>query len=158
MPTRFPGYTPSPRVFGCPPGEEESIGLISDLVFDDGRFEFALGEPIPMTLTLINCSDQQTHLFYKDGQRYEFMAEDAEGREVWHWSHGRAFTQAVGQETIEPGQTVVYAEIWDGRDDEGQPVEPGRYKIFGFSIGCAEESATATGCQFGVGLSLDITP
>jgi hypothetical protein len=161
--TAAPGFTPlpapttggTPAAAGCPTGRED-VGLTSDLEFGDGRSEYAIGEPVSMTLILTNCGGNPTRLFYGDGQRYEFIAEDDRGEEVWRWSHDRAFTQAAGEETIQPGETVVYSEQWDQRGNDGKPVQEGRYKIFGFSIGCGSEGATRSGCHFGVGLFIRI--
>ena len=103
-----------------------------------------------MTLLLKNCGDNPTHLFYPDSRRYEFVVEDEGDQEVWRWSLGQTFAQALGEETIEPGESVTYTEVWDQRDQAGQPVPPGRYQIFGFGVGCAVEGAI--GCEFGPGL------
>lgn len=163
--TTTPRFTPlptpipeegTPTATGCPTGRDEGVGLISDLEFGDGRSEFAIGEPISMTLILTNCGDNPTRLFYGDGQRYEFIAEDEQGEEVWRWSHDRAFTQAAGEETIQPEETVAYSEVWEQTGNDGKQVEGGRYKIFGFSIGCGSESAIESGCHFGVGLFISI--
>lgn len=111
-----------------------------------------------MTLTLTNCADNSARLFYRDAQRYEFIAEDEQGQEVWRWSFDKAFTQAVGEETIGPGETVTYSEVWEQISNDGQQVDPKRYKIFGFSVGCGVENATDAGCHFGVGLFINIEP
>ena len=111
-----------------------------------------------MTVTFTNCADQPVRLFYSNSQRYEFVAEDAQDQEVWRWSDDQVFTESEGEETIAPGGNVIYSEVWDQRDASGQQVEPGRYQIFGFSIGCADVGATASGCRFGPGLLIEITP
>ncbi|MCH7999879.1 MAG: hypothetical protein IIA91_10410 [Chloroflexi bacterium] len=162
-PTSTPLSTPVPQqgtpgASGCPSGRERDLGLISNLEFGDGLSEYVIGEPVSMTLTLTNCADNPARLFYPDGQRYEFIAEDEQGQEVWRWSFEKAFTQAVGEETIGPGETVAYSEVWEQSSNDGQQVDPKRYKIFGFSVGCGVESAIDTGCHFGVGLFISIEP
>lgn len=162
-PTSAPLPTPTleqgtPAANGCPSGRDNDLRLISDLTFGDARAEFAVGEPVSMTLTLTNCADTPVRLFYRDDQRYEFIAEDEQGQEVWRWSYDKAFAQAIGEETIGPGETVAYTEVWEQSSNDGQQVDPKRYKIFGFSIGCGTESAVATGCHFGVGLFISIEP
>lgn len=131
-------------------------GLTSDLSFDGDRFQFAPGEAISMSLSLTNCSQDPKSLFYPDSQRYEFIVEDEDDNELWRWSQDQIFTQALGEETIEPGETVTYTEAWDQRDQDGESLPPGLYQIFGFSVGCANESTT--GCHFGPGLFISITP
>lgn len=132
-------------------------GLTSDINFDDPESKFATGEPVQMTLTLTNCAHQPVRLFYRDSQRYEFVAEDEDGNEVWRWSRDQAFAQEKGEETIASAEKVDYTESWDQRNNDGEQVAPGRYKIFGFSVGCGEESATDSGCRFGPGRLIEIT-
>ena len=153
-----PAPTPSPEAGVSPTPEIECItsGLVSDLLFDGDRREFAPGEPVSMSLILTNCGDNPRRLFYPDSQRYEFIVEDEGDREVWRWSLGQTFAQAAGKETIEPGETVTYTEFWDQHDQDGEPVPAGLYQIFGFSVGCAREGAS--GCEFGPGLFISITP
>ena len=156
---------PSPEIIATPPLEisegSPSIpgcavsGLISDLGFG-GERHFASGDPIPMTLSLTNCSNNPVHLFYPDSQRYEFIVKDEEGNEVWRWSQDKDFTQGDGEETFEPGEDVTYNEVWDQRGQGGEQLSPGQYQILGLSVGCAESSASD--CQFGVGLLIGIEP
>jgi hypothetical protein len=115
-----------------------SPGLISELRFDEGDSEFSQGDAISMALSLTNCDNRQARIFYTDGQRYEFIVKDEENREIWRWSQGMVFTQALGEEALEPGATVTYTEVWDQRDQNGEQVEPGRYEISGFNVGCKD--------------------
>ena len=133
-------------------------GLVSDLGFDDPESKFAAGEDVSITLTLTNCAHQSVRLFYRDSQRYEFVVEDEDGNEVWRWSKGQDFENEKGDETIASAADVVYTEKWDQRDNDGEQVPPGRYKVFGFSVACGQESDTDSGCRFGLGRLLEITP
>lgn len=137
--------TPGPTF---PPGCNAS-GLTSEL--DLGPGQYARGESISITMTLKNCGDSEVLLYYPDGMRYDFFAQNESGIEVWRWSEGRAFEQATGELRMDIGEEVVYTETWDQRDSRGKQVDDGRYKIFAFSVGCVEP--TASECTFGpVGL------
>jgi hypothetical protein len=37
---------------------------------------------------------------------------DADDREVWRWSDGRVFTQALSTRTLAPGETTAYERVW----------------------------------------------
>lgn len=36
-----------------------------------------------------------------------------DGVEVWRWSDGRMFTQAIETQTLAPGETLVFEANWD---------------------------------------------
>lgn len=144
LPTLGPTFLP-----GC-----GAVGLTSELNLGAGQF--AQGEPILIAMTLKNCGDNVVHLYYPNGERYDFFAQDESGVEVWRWSDGKTFEQSLGELQMAVGETAVYTESWDQRDSKGKQVPPGRYKIFAFSVGCVEP--TASNCTFGpVGL-VDIKP
>ncbi len=120
-------------------------GLTAEL--DLGAGKFALGEPISITMTLKNCGDNVVQLYYPDGERYDFFAQNESGVEVWRWSDGKTFEQSLGELQMAVEEEVVYTETWDQSDSKGKQVPPGRYKIFAFSVGCVEP--TASDCTFG---------
>lgn len=124
----------------CPiVGGQPARGLIARLEFDGGEMAFPQGQPIEMTLTLINCDLEPVTRSFKDAQRYDFMVSDEGGAEVWRWSADQAFAQVTGEETFQPGQKVTYSETWDQTDNEGQSVPPGTYQVTAMSSGCSAE-------------------
>lgn len=66
---------------------------------------------------------------YPTGQTYDFVVTQ-NGREVWRWSHGRAFHQAFVDRTFEFGSLHVFTAVWDGRDANGEPVS-GEVEVLG---------------------------
>src|SRR5690606_769700 len=58
---------------------------------------------------------------FPDGQAFDFGV-DQDGRELWRWSAGRAFSQAVVRRALEPGRLYLFTAAWDGRDAAGRPV------------------------------------
>lgn len=46
--------------------------------------------------------------------------DDEDPGEVWRWSDGRMFTQALESRTLDAGETATYTLVWDGP-------EPGEY-------------------------------
>ncbi len=151
--TRTPAGTPIDSPAGtsglpveCTVGEGQR-GLLADLEFsgDDGLFDE--GEDIEMTLTLINCADNEVRLSFPTTQRYEVSIEDEAGIEVWNSSDDKAFSQVTGEETIATGETIVYTETWEQEDSQGEQVPPGTYRVSALSVGCGLEDATD--CKFG---------
>ena len=58
---------------------------------------------------------------FPSGKSYDFVVVDSIGREVWHWSNGRMFTQGVQNKQLGTGDAMHVAEAWK------RPLQPGRY-------------------------------
>ena len=54
----------------------------------------------------------QMDLRYPDGQRYDFSVYDSSCKQIWQWSEGRFFTQALGQEHLSPGEKRAFTETY----------------------------------------------
>ncbi|MFB6268467.1 MAG: BsuPI-related putative proteinase inhibitor [Halobacterium sp.] len=67
---------------------------------------------VDLALTVENTGDDPVTLSFRDGQRAEYVAERADGSEVWRYSDGRGFTMALGTEELAPGDTVTYEATW----------------------------------------------
>lgn len=80
------------------------MGLEGSLAVEvDGTVEFAF--------TVTNANPAPVTLAFTSG----FVADVfvvADGAEVWRWSDGRAFIQAIGTETLEPGESFVHTATW----------------------------------------------
>ncbi len=61
------------------------------------------------TYTVENVSGATLRFFYNDAQQYDF-ALSAGGRELWRWSAQMAFAQAMWEESLAPGASIVVEE------------------------------------------------
>jgi hypothetical protein len=118
---------------------------------------YAPGEPVRLTLTARNVSTSPVPA-NGGAQEYDFVVRDASGADVWRWSAGKAFILIYRYGTLAPGETKTFSETWDQRRNDGQPVAPGTYRLFGtytidppidatpvsFTIGQGAPPATAT--------------
>lgn len=68
------------------------------------------GSPRELVLAVTNTGRKLTELRFPDGQTHDFIVRDAADREVWRWSAGRLFTQALRTRPIERGETVEFSE------------------------------------------------
>ena len=145
-PTTPPDCGPTaPAVTGGP--SPIGLGLISTLELSGGGL-VKKGDDVQMTLVLTNCGDNAAHLYFPTSQRYVFIVQRYDTlEEVWRSSDGKSYDAVLGDETINPGQTVKYAETWDQKNADGDQVALGRYKVLAFSVGCA--TRTAADCKFG---------
>jgi hypothetical protein len=103
-----------------------------------GKLSYEQGEPIDMTVRLVNCASQPITRTFPDAQRYDFAAKTRDGDEVWRWSRGMTFAEVQGEETYQPAEQLTFTETWDQLDNEGQPLEPGQYELTTESTGCDE--------------------
>jgi len=104
---------------------------------------------IALAMTVRNAGDSPETLRFRTGQRADFAAYrtgggGGTGKEggaedddpVWRYGTGRLFTQVLGSETLEPGESTTYEAAW-----EDPP--PGRYRIVG-EVTAEERDLTAT--------------
>ena len=94
----------------------------------------ATDEGLALSLRIENAGSEPVTLDFRTGQRAEFTAYPADelaagsvedGTDpVWRYGAGRMFTQALGSETIGPGEAVGYDGTW--RDPPS-----GTYRIVG---------------------------
>ena len=112
-------------------------GLVAKLESD--KSVYGRDESAQFTLTLKNESGQTTALTYPSGQQYDLAARpapkgkfDPKQKAIWQWSRGRAFTMMLQMKQFAPGETLIYKDKWDFKDQNGKPVPPGQYAIEGF--------------------------
>lgn len=75
-------------------------------------------DTVALEFRVTNAGDRPVELEFRSGQPAEFVVT-SDGEEVWRWSNGRMFTQALWSETVAPGDSVTY----DGRWDDPAPGE-----------------------------------
>lgn len=82
-----------------------------DIAVDDGvRFAFRV----------VNEGKKKLELRFRDGRTHDVVVLDSLGREVWRWSEGRFFTQAMQNRVLRTSDSLRYEESW--RD-----ARPGNY-------------------------------
>jgi intracellular proteinase inhibitor BsuPI len=73
---------------------------------------YAEGEPVELTLQVVNRGPRPVTLQFRDSQRYDFLIRNAQGQEVWRWSADQMFAQMLGQETLSPdGGNLTYRVV-----------------------------------------------
>ncbi len=88
------------------------IAAVLDVKVRDG-IEFAF--------RVTNNASRTLELLFPTGQTHELVVVDSLGREVWRWSEGRMFTQALQNRILESSATLSWAAAWRSK------VPPGRY-------------------------------
>lgn len=67
---------------------------------------------VRFALHVINRADKKVELLFPSGQTHDFVVRDEAGREVWRWSEGRMYTQAVQSRLLDGEESATYEETW----------------------------------------------
>lgn len=103
-----------------------------DAVSDDGAVQF--------TLAVENTGTAPVTAQFRTGCRADVAVVD-DGTEVWRYTDGRMFTQVLGNEEFDPGETRTFDVTWD------EP-QPGSYTAVG--------ELTAANCSCEAEMTLSI--
>lgn len=78
------------------------------------------GEPIMLTLRVINDARKPISLSFPTTQRFDLLMQNQQGRKVWRWSAGRFFAQMLGHEILRPsGGELVYQVTFERKFPQG---------------------------------------
>lgn len=92
------------------------------------------GEQVRFTI-LVAASEPIT-LYYRTTQRYDVVVTDSEDKEVWRWSKDKSFGQVLEQVSLGENEWLTFDELWDQRDNDGQPVPAANYRVTATSTHC----------------------
>jgi hypothetical protein len=67
--------------------------------------------PYAVALSITNTGRKLAELRFASGHTHDMALRDAAGKEVWRWSEGRMFTQAMRTRSLDGGATVEYVEV-----------------------------------------------
>ncbi len=80
----------------------------------------AVGKSVELALQVTNLAPHTVEVNFPSGQTHEFVIVDSTGAEVWRWSTGRMFTQALQNREVDANQTLSFRERWDARGQHGK--------------------------------------
>jgi len=92
------------------------------------KVEYAVGEPVNITLSLKNLTDRELRLQFPTSQQFDFVVRSNE-TEVWRWSQGRMFAMVLTTMVLEAQSSKSHTTVWAQNDKSGRPVPPGRYEV-----------------------------
>jgi hypothetical protein len=87
-----------------------AIGASLDVTVKD-RVDFAL--------RVTNNADKRLELNFPSGQTHDIVVLDQAGQEVWRWSQGRMFTQALQNRVLASDETLSYKASWSSEAKHG---------------------------------------
>jgi hypothetical protein len=75
---------------------------------------------------ITNTTSSPIALEFASAQRYDFEVSRPDGDRVWRWSDDMMFGQALGRESLAPGETRRYMAAWAAAGREGEYVATAR--------------------------------
>ncbi len=70
------------------------------------------GRVVAFTFRITNNAKKRLELVFPRGQTHDLVVIDASGEEVWRWSAGRMFTQALKNRVLDANETIAYEVAW----------------------------------------------
>ncbi len=113
-----------------PPFQPEDPTLRSIRLWVEVPAQVKAGQSVPLVLRVKNVGDRPVTLRYGEG--HDFVVTRPDGGKVWQWGCQRGvITQSKRTMELEPGQEFAYETVWIQWDNEGEPVPPGEYLVYG---------------------------
>ncbi|MDF2787413.1 MAG: hypothetical protein K0S80_511 [Neobacillus sp.] len=108
------------------------FSLIGEASYGE-QFQFTVvpnigNERVEFELLIKNNEETPLHFEFPTSQYYEITVTDQTGQEVYRYSKGRFFLQALQTIRIDPHQTFRKVEIWDYKVN-GKRVPAGQYTV-----------------------------
>lgn len=90
----------------------------------DGQLDVGVAPgAVEFAFSVTNAGDEPVTIRFRSGLAADIAVHTADA-EVWRWSDGRLFTQALWSETLAPGESVTHESTWPDPD-------PGTYEAVG---------------------------
>lgn len=116
--------------FACAPRMHTASA--SEPAGDGSRFAVANGLDITLThlskarstsfALEVKNSGRRTEVRFPSGKTHDFVVLDDKDREVWRWSAGRLFTQALQTRQLKTGDAIHFDATWTA-------LKPGTYRV-----------------------------
>lgn len=103
-------------------GDRRNVGGVTQ-TFTVTPSQARVGQPVQVGIRLVNNGGTAVELTFPSSQQYDFWVTGADG-EIWRWSDGMVFTQALTYQTIGGQSGSTFSESWT-------PTEPGTYVVHG---------------------------
>ncbi|GIQ67647.1 hypothetical protein DUZ99_11280 [Xylanibacillus composti] len=110
------------------PQQKEGKEPLQGLFETDLNAELQNGK-VEMVFSLKNISGEALRISHGSGQQFDISVRNEHDEEVYRWSYGKAFTQALIERGLRPGEQLTYHEAWPLVDNDGNRVPAGQYTV-----------------------------
>ena len=127
-------------------GRLRSSATLNKAVYKVGPTGDGTIEPDTMSvqLEIVNGTDSAIDYTYFSGQTFDIFITDSEGTEVYRWSFGRGFILPVIQKQLLPGESIRVGDEFELRNNEGDVLPPGDYKVEIIHVGQGLDASVIT--------------
>lgn len=89
-------------------------------------------EPVHITLRLTNVTAHPVEA-YLVGRviAFDIVIAREDGTVVWRRLQGATVASILQVRTLQPGETMELSDVWPQRGNDGKPVAPGTYDVWG---------------------------
>lgn len=91
------------------PGRSRTVSGPSIVTALDVRQQ---GKSVTFAFRVTNNAKKKLELVFPSGQTHDLVILDAQGEEIWRWSAGRMFTQALQNRIVGARETITYEVAW----------------------------------------------
>lgn len=98
--------------------EDDKLEMTSEILVEDDKVIFKMG--------LTNNLEEKAEVSFSSGQQYEIVVTNEKGEEVYRYSDGQFFTQAIVSKQINPGESLNWEDKWNFPKDKEMD---GEYKV-----------------------------
>lgn len=100
--------------------EQHPLAITTDSTVIAATANVNVHNGVHVTLRVTNISPHDVEITFPSGMTHDVAIVDSTGREVWRWSRGRMFTQALQNKLLDPNQSVSFTESWQPRGQHGR--------------------------------------
>jgi hypothetical protein len=75
--------------------------------------DISTADGVRFAFHVTNATPKTIELNFPSGQTHDFVVLDSTGRQLWRWSDGRMFTQALQNKPVDSRETVTFEDRWD---------------------------------------------
>ncbi len=83
------------------------------------ELNLTVADRITFEFKITNNSSKRVELRFPNGQTHDFVVLDSLGREVWRWSAGKMFTQALQNKLLDQHQSIAFEHSWKNPNASG---------------------------------------
>lgn len=92
-----------------------------------GNYEIKDGKAV-FNFELMSHYTEAKEIMFSSGQQFELTITKVDGEEVYKFSDGKFFTQALINKTLNPGETLQWQDEWNMTNKDGENLTTGDYK------------------------------
>jgi hypothetical protein len=103
---------PRPRASEAPVTAHVSRARSHDPIELASSLDVNFADGVTFDFRVVNPGDRKVEVNFPSGKTHELVVLDSLGREVWRWSSGRMFTQALQNKVMHSSDTLSWAGRW----------------------------------------------